>query len=338
MKKLEGPSSKIKIISLMFISLLLFYSCFVYHNFVTYNSIKVVVDNASIEYGSGNYDIQNFIKKVEGEIVSIQNNVDTNIVGEQEVLLTVKKENVVKEIPILLTVVDTVAPAIELKEEKVTITKGNDYDLTSNIQSVRDDVDGDISYLNDIQEDSVLYYHFDFDASTIEDIGEHEVIVTAKDKNGNITNQSFLLDVVAPPVVSFRQNVYSNLPANANSGDLVSIAYSYVGYPYVAGGNGPYAFDCSGFVQYVYSLVGISVSRSSSTQLYDGVAVSYEDAQPGDILSWGYVDSSPTHSALYIGGGQMIHATNPVQGVMVSNVSDWARGNGTHIISVRRIQ
>lgn len=341
MKTIDGPS-KIKIISLMLLSLLLFYSCFVYHNYTVYESIKVVVKkNAAIEYGSGNYDIHEFIKDVEGEIVSVKNEIDTSMVGEQEVLLTVKKENVVKEVPIVLAVVDTVAPAIELKEEKVTITRGDDYDLTSNIQSIYDDVDGDIGYLSEVLDDSVSYYHFDYDPAVIDDVGEHEIVVKAKDKNGNETNHSFVLEVVAPPpVVSFRQTgyTYSNLPPNASGGDLVSIAYSLIGSPYVAGGNGPYGFDCSGFVQYVYSQVGIHVSRSSSTQIYDGVAVSYEEAQPGDILSWGYVDGSPTHSALYVGGGQMVHATNPRQGVIASDVAAWTRGSGTHVISVRRIQ
>ncbi len=339
MKTIDGPS-KIKIISLMLLSLLFFYCCFVYHDYVVYNSIKVVVKkNSAIEYGSGNYDIHKFIKNVEGKIVSVQDKIDTSMVGEQEVLLTVKKENVVREIPILLTVVDTVAPAIELKEEKVTITKGDDYDLTSNVQSIRDDVDGDIGYLNEVLEDSVLYYHFDYDTAVIDDVGEHEIKVLAKDKNGNETTNSFILEVVAPPppVISFRQVTYSDLPANASGGDLVSIAYSLIGSPYVSGGNGPYGFDCSGFVQYVYSRVGINVSRSSYTQAYDGVAVGYENAQPGDILNWGH-GGAVTHSALYVGDGLMIHATNPSQGVVLSNVAAWQNGSIDNLMGVRRIQ
>ena len=135
-----------------------------------------------------------------------------------------------------------------------------------------------------------------------------------------------------------QNRVYSNVPANAAAGDLVSLAYSYVGYPYIAGANGPYGFDCSGFVQYLYSRIGIGISRSTSTQIYDGVGVSYADAQPGDILLWGYYDGAPTHSALYVGGGQMVHATNPRQGVLASDVAAWTRGSGTHVIAVRRIQ
>ena len=118
---------------------------------------------------------------------------------------------------------------------------------------------------------------------------------------------------------------------------MVKLAYSLIGSPYVAGGTSPSGFDCSGFVQYLYSQIGISVSRSSSTQMYDGVAVSYEAARPGDILIWGYGPGVPTHSAIYVGNGQMVHATNPIQGVIASDVAGWTRGSGTHVIAVRRI-
>ena len=69
----------------------------------------------------------------------------------------------------------------------------------------------------------------------------------------------------------------------------------------------------------------------------DGVGISYDNVQPGDILSWGYTDGVPTHSALYVGNGMMIHAANPSQGVLLSNVAAWTRGSGTRVISVRRI-
>lgn len=345
MKTIDGSSRKkyFYFFSLVMISLIIMVSCYVYHNYYTYQSIKVVVkDSAAVEYGSANYDINKLIKKVEGEIVSIKKDIDTSVVGEQEVIVEVKKDNIVKEVPIVISVVDTVAPVIQLKEETVTITSGDDYDLTSNVESVNDDIDGVISYLNDVQEDSTFYYHFTY-GEDIDDVGSHEVLLTAKDKNGNVSEVKFTLEVVPPKVVTpvYSNNsgiTYANLPANASGGDLVSIAYSLVGSPYVAGANGPYGFDCSGFVQYVYSQVGIQVSRSSSTQIYDGVAVSYQDAQPGDILSWGYVDGVPTHSALYVGNGQMVHATNPRQGVIASDVAAWTRGSGTHVISVRRIQ
>lgn len=349
MKTIDGSKKKyFRFFSLMIVSLIIMISCYVYHNYYTYNSIKVVVkDSAAVEYGSANYDIKKLIKDVEGEIVSIKKDIDTSVVGEQEIIVEVKKENVVKDVPIVISVVDTVAPVIQLKEETVTITSGDDYDLNSNVESVNDNVDGVVSYLSDVTEGSNFYYHFTY-GEDIKDVGTHEVILQAMDKHGNVSEVKFTLEVVEPVVeepapttnsnvVSQSAPVYADLPANASGGDLVSIAYSLVGSPYASGANGPYAFDCSGFVQYVYSQVGINVSRSSSTQYYDGVAVSYENAQPGDILSWGH-GGVVTHSALYVGNGMMVHATNPSQGVIASSVAGWESGSIDNLMGVRRIQ
>lgn len=339
MKKIDLPSSEIKLLFLMVLSFVLL-ACFggSYYKHV-YDSIDVVVvDNAVIEYGSSNYDIKEFIKEIKGDIVSISDAIDTSVLGNYEVVLELQKNHIVKEIPIIVSVVDTSAPEIHLREDTVTIVSGEDYDLTYNIESVSDSVDGDIYYSGNVDENSTLYYNFSYDTSAIDDIGTHEVTVNAKDSFGNLSTLTFVLEVVAPPVsYTATTPVYNNLPANESGNDIVSLAYSYIGYPYVAGSNGPYGFDCSGFVQFLYSQFGKSISRSTSTQLYDGLPVSYDSAQPGDILIWGYSDVA-THSALYIGNGQMIHATNPSQGVLLSDVAGWTRGSGTYVISVRRIQ
>ena len=198
-------------------------------------------------------------------------------------------------------------------------------------------IDGDLSYSSDASEDSLNYYTFSYD--DLSSIGSHDVIVTAVDKSGNISTASFKVNVQEKPkpVEVARVNSTINVPDNVSGNDIVQIAYKYIGYPYVSGANGPYSFDCSGFVQFVYSQVGKSISRSTSTQILDGVGISYDNIQPGDILSWGYTDGVPTHSALYVGNGMMIHAANPSQGVLLSNVAAWTRGSGTRVISVRRI-
>ena len=151
--------------------------------------------------------------------------------------------------------------------------------------------------------------------------GEYTINIYAVDKNGNETNDSYKVTVV-----------------DRNLGIRVaSMAYNFIGSPYVAFGNSPAGFDCSGFVQYIYSGVGISVSRSAGTQLFDGVSVNYDSIVSGDILVWGYADGTATHSALYVGNGQMIHAANPSMGVIISDVNHWLNTSGTQIIGVRRI-
>ena len=337
MKKVDGSSRVLLLVTLSFFMMIL---CYLYHNYSVYKSIRVVVDDtASIEYGSANYDINKIVKEVEGDIVSIKKDVDINTLGEQEVVLEVKKDNRIKEVPIIVNVVDTVAPVIKIDKDAVSITEGDSFDINSNILSVNDTIDGDLSLVDNVQDSNLGYYSVSHDDLT--QVGSHEVTVTAVDKSGNKSVSNFILNVKAKPVVNstVTARVSSNVdvPDNVSGNEIVKIAYSYLGYPYQSGANGPSAFDCSGFVQYVYSRVGKSVSRSASTQINDGVGINYSDVQPGDILSWGYSNGVVTHSALYVGNGMMIHAANPSQGVILSNVSKWLSGSTTTILSVRRI-
>ena len=335
MKKTDLPS-KIRFLSLIGLALIIMVGCYVYHNYYTYNSIKVVVkENASIAYGSANYNLSDLIKKVDGEIVSVKNEIDTTVVGEQEVVVEVKKDNIVKDVPLVVNVVDVVAPEINLFDEVVYITEGDSYDVNANINSVYDTVDGFISYSDNVDENSVYYYDFTYDHDALSSVGEHEVIVNAKDKSGNVVFKSFKVVTEKKPV--YTAPVYYNAAPSAYGNDVVSIAYSLVGAPYIGGANGPYGFDCSGFVQYVYSRAGVGLTRSTWSQMYDGVGVSYANAQPGDIIVWGYPGGGATHSTLYVGNGTMIHAANPSTGVIISSVDNWLRWSGTTILAVRRV-
>ena len=98
MKTIDG-SSRLKIFVLMIISFVMISGCYAYHNYFVYKSIKVVAnDTAAIEYGSANYDINELLKEVEGEIVSVKKDIDTSVLGEQEIILEVKKDNIVKDV------------------------------------------------------------------------------------------------------------------------------------------------------------------------------------------------------------------------------------------------
>ena len=318
--------------------------CYFYEYHKVYQSIDVTVSNSAvIEYGSPNYDIRTVVDSVDGEIVSIKKDIDTTKVGPQEIIVEVEKNQIIKEVPIMVEVKDTIAPKIQLKKEVISLTEGDSFDALSNLTSVYDKVDGEIEYQKqEIVNSEVDTNYYTVDSNVNSDVpGTYEVTVTAVDQYGNESMVTYSVEVfekveeVAPVVT---QPIYKNdYVATGDMNSLVKLAYSLIGSPYAAGGNSPAGFDCSGFVQYLYSQVGISISRSSSTQMYDGVPVSYENAKPGDILIWGYSAGAPTHSAIYVGGGQMIHATNPVQGVIASDVAAWTRGSGTHVIAVRRI-
>lgn len=322
--------------------IIMIFACCIYRNHIIYDSINVSVDEvAQVNFGANDYNIDNYITGYEGDKLKIVNDIDINKLGEQEVIVEVSKSGVTKEIPIKINVIDSVSPDISLNEEKISKNQGDSFDINSNITNILDNVDGELSFVSndEVTEDKKNFYTY-YSDSDINAVGVHNITVKAVDGSGNVTEKTFVYEVneVKPVINNTPSNIQLNynLPANGAANGIVSLAYSLVGSRYVSGGTTPAGFDCSGFVQYVYAQNGIHVSRSSYTQANDGLAVPYSEAQPGDILSWG-TPGNITHSALYVGNGLMIHATNPSQGVLLSNVAAWTRGSGTSVITTRRI-
>mgnify|MGYP003819976029 CR=1 FL=1 len=101
--------------------------------------------------------------------------------------------------------------------------------------------------------------------------------------------------------------------------NLISTAYGYLGVPYVFGGTSPWGFDCSGFTQYVFRQIGISIPRTADVQYYNYPKVSVSNLQPGDLVFFETYEYGPSHCGIYIGGGQMIQAGSST-GVTVSPV------------------
>ncbi|NJQ06129.1 C40 family peptidase [Streptomyces lonarensis] len=88
----------------------------------------------------------------------------------------------------------------------------------------------------------------------------------------------------------------------------VEAARRALGRPYVWGSTGPHGFDCSGLTQWAYAQAGASLPRTSQGQAGAGRRVSLEEARPGDLVI--YRDDA-SHVALYVGGGQVVHAPYP---------------------------
>lgn len=96
----------------------------------------------------------------------------------------------------------------------------------------------------------------------------------------------------------------------------IAFAMSQIGKPYVLGATGPNAWDCSGLIQGAYRAAGVSLSRTTWTQINDGVAVDPANIQPGDLRF-----PDPGHVQLYIGNGEIIEAANPT--VPVRRTKAW---------------
>ena len=117
----------------------------------------------------------------------------------------------------------------------------------------------------------------------------------------------------------------SSSGSSATGSRIASYAQQFVGNPYRYGGNSlTRGIDCSGFTQQIMAKFGYSISRTSSSQAGDGRAVSTSNLRAGDLVFYGD-GGSINHVALYIGGGQVVHASNsapyPRGGIKISNVN-----------------
>ncbi|WP_441957257.1 peptidoglycan hydrolase RipC [Mycolicibacterium houstonense] len=114
---------------------------------------------------------------------------------------------------------------------------------------------------------------------------------------------------------------------SGHSGTVIQAALSRIGSPYSWGGSGPSSFDCSGLVMWAFQQAGISLPHSSQALARGGQPVSTDQMQPGDLVTY-YSDAS--HVGIYIGDGQMVHASTYGTPVRVAPV------NNAPIYNVRR--
>ncbi|MFD8980256.1 NlpC/P60 family protein [Streptomyces sp. NPDC059564] len=103
----------------------------------------------------------------------------------------------------------------------------------------------------------------------------------------------------------------------------VAFAYAAIGKPYVWGATGPGSYDCSGLTQAAWRAAGVSLPRTTYTQINAGQRVSRDQLAPGDLV---FFYSGVTHVGMYIGNGQMIHAPRPGSTVRLAPVDSmpWA--------------
>lgn len=102
---------------------------------------------------------------------------------------------------------------------------------------------------------------------------------------------------------------------------VVNYALQFVGYPYVYGGNSlTNGTDCSGFVKLVMAEFGVSLPRVAAAQAGAGSPVSLDAIQPGDLLFYNS-GGGIGHVSMYIGNGQVVHASNETTGIIVSDIN-----------------
>ncbi len=101
--------------------------------------------------------------------------------------------------------------------------------------------------------------------------------------------------------------------------DLVEYAKQFLGNPYVWGGTSlTKGADCSGFVLSVFKKYGVTLSHSSRAQANEGTKIAISELKPGDLVFYTNGAGTINHVAIYIGGGQVIHASSPKTGIKIS--------------------
>jgi cell wall-associated NlpC family hydrolase len=114
------------------------------------------------------------------------------------------------------------------------------------------------------------------------------------------------------------------VPPSQVGSRVVGIAEQYLGLPYVWGAAGPYAFDCSGLVTYVFAQVGLSLPHFAAAQWNYGVYVPKDQLEPGDLVFF----ENLGHVGIYVGAGQYIQAPHPGDVVKITPLSDpWSESN-----------
>lgn len=120
---------------------------------------------------------------------------------------------------------------------------------------------------------------------------------------------------------SSNKSSQTSYSSSSTGTEIANYAKKFVGNPYVYGGSSlTNGTDCSGFTMSIYAQFGYSIPRTSRAQSTYGKSVSLSNLKPGDLIFY-KSGSTVGHVALYIGGGKVVHASNPSDGIKISNIN-----------------
>ncbi|MET8474987.1 NlpC/P60 family protein [Streptomyces sp. NPDC006422] len=104
-----------------------------------------------------------------------------------------------------------------------------------------------------------------------------------------------------------RVDLGNDAPASGRASAALAAAATQIGKPYVSGGSGPNSYDCSGLTQWAYNQAGVSITRTTYTQINEGTEVPRSQLKPGDLVFF----NNTAHVGLYAGNNQVLHAPKP---------------------------
>ena len=131
----------------------------------------------------------------------------------------------------------------------------------------------------------------------------------------------------------------NNNTVSTKANEVIAYAKTLLGKPYVWGAQGPNSFDCSGFTYYVFkNKAGIVLPRTSSAQSKYGTYVSKSNLKAGDLVFFdtnGANDGNVSHVGMYIGNGQMIHASYSQRKIVTVSINNSYYQNA--FVNARRV-
>ncbi len=153
--------------------------------------------------------------------------------------------------------------------------------------------------------------------NVVANLGEW-IQVDVDGETGYVSSTYVNLSTELPKAMTITEIRYGQGVSDARV-DLVSYATQFVGNPYVWGGTSlTKGADCSGFTLSIYRKYGVSLPHSSKAQANCGTRIKASEAQPGDLFFYGS-GKSISHVAIYIGNGQIVHASSKKTGIKISN-------------------
>lgn len=156
------------------------------------------------------------------------------------------------------------------------------------------------------------------EAFTVNSVADGWVEISVDDSVGYISQDYVTLAQALPTAKTIEQVKYGDGVSDVRT-SVVSYALQFVGNRYVWGGTSlENGIDCSGFTMRILGKYGISLPHSSKAQPSYGTKISASEAKPGDLFFYGS-GRSISHVAIYIGNGQIVHASNKRDGIKVSN-------------------
>lgn len=156
------------------------------------------------------------------------------------------------------------------------------------------------------------------EAFTVNSIADGWVEISVDDSVGYISQDYVTVAQALPTAKTIEQVKYGDGVSDVRA-SVVSYALQFVGNRYVWGGTSlEKGVDCSGFTMGILGKYGISLPHSSKAQPSYGTKISASEAKPGDLFFYGS-GRSISHVAIYIGNGQIVHASNKRDGIKVSN-------------------